>query len=183
MPTKSNARTSNRYASDWNWIANMATATHKPLAEYLAVQYSFNVIADPDGGYVIIYPDLPGCMTQVETAGELPGAATEIRELWIETQYKNGGEIPSPSYPEEYSGKFNVRIARSLHRRLAESAEREGVSLNQYVMALLDRNDALARIEARMGEIDARLNSDHRPRTKKRGALVTSSPTIAPATP
>lgn len=160
---KSSAHMSNRYANDWNWITKMPTAAQKPLGDYLAVQYPFNVVADPDGGYVIIYPDLPGCMTQVETVDEIPGAANEIRELWIQAQYEDGGEIPSPSYPEEYSGKFNVRIARSLHRRLAESAEHEGVSLNQYVMALLDRNDALARVEARMGELDARPNRHRRP--------------------
>lgn len=146
----------------------MKSATREPIDNYLAVQYSFKVIADPDGGYVITYPDLPGCTTQVESMDEIPAAANEIRELWIETQYENLGEIPSPSHPEDYSGKFNVRIARSLHRRLAESAEREGISLNQYVMALLDRNDALARIEAvveacsaRPVEIDAQ--SRHRP--------------------
>jgi len=116
-------------------------------------EYTLNVIADPDGGYVIEYPDLPGCITQVETLEDVPAAANEIRELWIETQYEEGAEIPPPSYPEEYSGRFNLRIPRSLHRRLAESAAREGVSLNQYVMTLLDRNDALARVEQRIASL------------------------------
>jgi hypothetical protein len=62
-------------------------------------------------------------------------------------------EIPEPSYPEEYSGKFNLRIPRSLHRQLAESAERDGVSLNQYVAALLARGDAQAQVERRLDEL------------------------------
>ncbi len=41
------------------------------LAEYLALQYPFNVIAEPEGGYVIVFPDLPGCMTQVETLEDI----------------------------------------------------------------------------------------------------------------
>lgn len=37
----------------------------------------------------------------------------------------------------EYSGKFNVRIPKSLHAALACEAEAEGVSLNQLVLAKL----------------------------------------------
>lgn len=125
----------------------MATTTsaRRPLDEYLALQYPFNVIADPGGGYVIVYPDLPGCLTQVERADEIAEMAEDARRLWIETEYERGVEIPLPSYPEEYSGKFNVRIPKSLHRALAESAEREGVSLNRYVTMLLARGDVQTR--------------------------------------
>jgi hypothetical protein len=48
--------------------------------------------------------------------------------------------LPDPPIgPErrEYSGKFNVRIPRSLHAALACEAEAEGVSLNQLVVAKL----------------------------------------------
>lgn len=135
----------------------MNTARRKPLADYLAAQYTFHVIADPDGGYVIIFPDLPGCMSQVEDVSDIPAVANEIRELWIETEYDDGHDIPEPSLPEEYSGKFNVRIAKSLHRRLAESAARDGVSLNQYVMSLLDKGDAIASVERRLEEMEMRL--------------------------
>jgi hypothetical protein len=37
----------------------------------------------------------------------------------------------------EYSGKFNVRVPKSLHASLASEAEAEGVSLNQLVVAKL----------------------------------------------
>ncbi|MBQ9413128.1 MAG: toxin-antitoxin system HicB family antitoxin [Oscillospiraceae bacterium] len=40
---------------------------------------------------------------------------------------------------EEFSGKFVLRIPRSLHRSLKEAADREGVSLNQYVLYKLAR--------------------------------------------
>lgn len=40
---------------------------------------------------------------------------------------------------EGYSGKMLIRIPRSLHRRLAVEAKREGVSLNQYAMYKLSR--------------------------------------------
>lgn len=89
----------------------------------MALEYPFNVIAEPEGGYVILFPDLPGCLTQVERLEEIPAAAEEIRTLWIATEYAAGAEIPLPFYPAEYSGKFNVRLPRPLHRPLAEGAE------------------------------------------------------------
>ena len=42
-----------------------------------------------------------------------------------------------PTQAHDYSGKFLVRMPKSLHFRLAMQAKREGVSLNQYVTSLL----------------------------------------------
>lgn len=76
----------------------MTTVSLKPLAYYLSLQYSFNVIADPDdGGYVVVFPDLPGCLTQVETLDELPAMVDDARTLWIESEYEQGHDIPLPS--------------------------------------------------------------------------------------
>ncbi|MBI3412172.1 MAG: toxin-antitoxin system HicB family antitoxin [Planctomycetes bacterium] len=44
---------------------------------------------------------------------------------------------PDGPQRREYSGKFNVRIPKSLHAALACEAEAEGVSLNQLVVAKL----------------------------------------------
>ena len=75
--------------------------------------YSMEIIEDKEeGGFVISYPDLPGCVTCGETV-------------------------------ENYSGQFKLRIPRSLHRLLAEHSQREGISMNQYCVYLLSRNDAI----------------------------------------
>ena len=56
--------------------------------------------------------------------------------------YEEGGF--AAAYPElPYSGQFKLRIPRSLHKSLAEHARREGVSMNQYCVYLLSRNDAV----------------------------------------
>ena len=60
------------------------------------------------GHYVIVFPDLPGCLTQVETAEEIGPMAEDARRAWMESVYEVGPEIPLPSYPEEFSGKFNL---------------------------------------------------------------------------
>jgi antitoxin HicB len=122
------------------------------------MEYSFHVIADPDGGYVIEFPDLPGCLTQVDTLDEIPAMADEARTLWIESVYERGLEVPLPRHPEEYSGKFNVRLTRSLHRSLAEAAADSGVSLNQYVATVLARGDVQARLESHVATLADRID-------------------------
>jgi hypothetical protein len=44
-----------------------------------------------------------------------------------------------------------------LHRSLAEAAEHEGVSLNQYVLSLLSRRDSRARIERRLKQLSEQI--------------------------
>ena len=46
-------------------------------------------------------------------------------------------EPPIGPQRREYSGKFNVRVPRSLRASLASEAEAEGVSLNQLVVTKL----------------------------------------------
>jgi predicted RNase H-like HicB family nuclease len=123
----------------------METESRRSLADYLAYEYPVQILADPDGGYVAVFPDLPGCITQGESLAEVAAMADDARRGWIETEYDRGAVIPLPSYPEEYSGQFRLRVPKSLHRQLAESAEREGVSLNQYLVMLLARGEAEAR--------------------------------------
>jgi predicted RNase H-like HicB family nuclease len=116
----------------------------KPLDFYISLQYPMRVDVDPDGGFVISFPDLPGCITQADAPEEIGLMAEEARILWIETEYDSGADVPLPTLPTEYSGKFNLRLPKSLHARLAESAERDGVSLNQYVVMLLSMGYARA---------------------------------------
>ena len=55
-------------------------------------------------------------------------------EGWIESKLENGFTIPMPQDENNYSGKFLLRLPKSLHKELALNAEHEGVSLNQYVL-------------------------------------------------
>ncbi len=59
--------------------------------------------------------------------------------MWIETAYEAGDEIPLPSSDDTYSGKLLLRMPKSLHRCLAQKADRENVSLNQYIVSVLSR--------------------------------------------
>ena len=84
-------------------------AYKKPLEYFLNLEYSLNVIVDSDGGYVIEFPDLPGCITQCDTLEEAISMAEDARTGWIEIEYERSNEdIPMPSYPVEYNGKFSI---------------------------------------------------------------------------
>lgn len=133
----------------------MAATERQPLSYYLDRQYPVRLVADREGGYAATFPDLPGCLTQGETIEEAVAMAEDARRGWIEVEYQRGHDIPPPSYPQEYSGRFNVRLPRSLHRALAAAAEEEGVSLNQYVVSVLSRGDVLARVERRLDALQA----------------------------
>ncbi len=164
--TRSNEFISTRSAnySDWTTDKMTSNKSHRqPLEYYLALQYPVRLIAEREGGYTAVVPDLEGVMTQGETLEEAAAMAEDARRGWIEVEYERGNDIPLPSYLEEHSGKFNVRIPRSLHRSLALAAEDEGISLNQYVVTLLARGDTQARIERRLGNVESELHAIHAP--------------------
>jgi len=119
----------------------------KPLEHYLSLKYPVTIHIAPEGGYVAEIEDLPGCLAQGETLGEAYELIEEARRMWLEVAYEDGQDIPEPRSEQEYSGKFFIRAPRSLHRKLDQMAKREGVSLNQYLVATLSR--AIGMQEAR----------------------------------
>ena len=114
----------------------------KTLNEYLALPYRMEIVEDrEEGGYVVSYPDLPGCLTCGETIESAVENARDAKRVWLEAALEEGVSIPMPDSLEDYSGQFKLRLPRSLHRALAEHSQREG--MNQYCVYLLAKNDAL----------------------------------------
>lgn len=57
-----------------------------------------SIYPEEDGGYTVMIPDLPGCMTQGETLEAALENINEARQLWIETvYYSQKKSIPLPS--------------------------------------------------------------------------------------
>ena len=75
--------------------------------------------------------ELDGCQSTGDILDELYQSLNEAMEGYIEVKLENNLPIPIPESVSKYSGKFVVRLSKSLHQRLAIEAEREGVSLNQ----------------------------------------------------
>jgi len=92
---------------------------------------------DPDGYRVAGHPELPGCLSDGATAQEALASLDIARDLWIESRRASGLPVPEPGEQPQYSGRLLLRIARSLHRELAQEAEGEGVSLNSWIARIL----------------------------------------------
>ena len=113
----------------------------KTLNDYMEMPYKMEIVEDRDeGGYVVSYPDLPGCITCGETIESAIANAIDAKKAWIEAALKENINIHEPDDLEKYSGQFKLRLPRSLHRDLAEYSKKEGVSMNQYCVYLLSQN-------------------------------------------
>lgn len=115
----------------------------KTLNDYMSMSYRMEVVEDKtEGGFVVSYPDLLVALPaekQWKVQFQMPGC----KKAWLEAALEEGVEIHEPDSLEDYSGQFKLRIPRSLHRLLAEHSQREGISMNQYCVYLLSRNDAV----------------------------------------
>jgi HicB family len=104
-------------------------ARARKLAETSGVTWveANNAIYGPGGPFVRLFPSARDRVAFAKTK-----ESRQIDRL-IDS-------LPEPAVgPQrrEYSGKFNVRVPKSLHAALASEAEAEGVSLNQLVVAKL----------------------------------------------
>ncbi len=109
----------------------------KTLDDYMNIAYKFVIIEDKEeGGFTGYYPELSGCITCADTIAELMVMAEDAKREWLKNSIKDGITIPEPP---NYSGQFKLRVPKILHKHLAEKAEMEGVSMNQYCVSILSK--------------------------------------------
>ncbi|NLX03406.1 MAG: type II toxin-antitoxin system HicB family antitoxin [Syntrophomonadaceae bacterium] len=106
----------------------------KDFEYYLSLPYKIVLYPSPEGGYAIEIPELPGCLTQGQTIEEAMLMIEDAKRAWIDIALQDGEFIPEPDSINNYSGKLNIRIPKSLHKSLAERAKQEKVSLNQFIL-------------------------------------------------
>jgi predicted RNase H-like HicB family nuclease len=117
----------------------------KTLEEYMALPYKIEIVPDTnEGGYAVSFPELPGCLTCGESLEQAVRNANDAKKEWLTAALEEGLEIPEPVNLDDYSGQFKLRIPKSLHHDLSEHAKAEGISMNQYCLYLLTKNDAKA---------------------------------------
>ena len=105
----------------------------KNIDYYAKLPYSIEITPSPEGGYVATIPDLPGCITQGETRLEVLEMIEDAKLCWLEATLDLGQSIDEPDF-DKYNGRLNLRIPKSLHKKLAKRAEQEGVKLNQLLI-------------------------------------------------
>lgn len=108
----------------------------KTVEYYMELDYPVElskIKPEDGGGFFVSVPLLPGCMSDGDTLEEAYSNIVEAKKEWFSSMIERKMEIPEPTDKEEYSGKFMVRLPKSLHKTLVQLSKREGVSLNQYV--------------------------------------------------
>jgi antitoxin HicB len=110
---------------------------NKDIEYYMNLPYTIELIPEPEGGWFVAVKELPGCMSEGDTPEEAIEMIRDAMRGWLEISLEDGIPIPKPRIEEEYSGRFNLRVGRSLHRKLVEAAEAEGVSLNHFCSEVL----------------------------------------------
>jgi antitoxin HicB len=111
----------------------------KDLAYYLGLPYTTVVEKRDDGHgayYVARVLELPHCLIHGDTPEEAVSELADVKKDWLEDCLERGIHIPEPE-KQEYSGELRLRMPPSLHRRLAITARKEGVSLNSYLNSVL----------------------------------------------
>ena len=62
-----------------------------------------------------------------------------VIDEWIAIAEEDGERLPSGMAGKRYSGKFNLRLGKELHERLAIEAVKDGKSLNAYCAEALEK--------------------------------------------
>lgn len=95
-------------------------------------------------------PLLKGCVGQGDTQEEALSELQINEDEWLKTAEEYGIDIPEIPCEaiKEYSGKFTVRCSPSVHRKTVELAEKQGISLNQYVNdAIVAQNSSISTLD------------------------------------
>ena len=110
----------------------MKTSRNKSLDQY---QFTVRPLSKEEGGgYLVEYPDIPGCMSDGETIEEAIMNGREALLDCIEVFKESGGKIPKPTVE---AAQWRQRLPRTLYSKLTKQAESEGVSINSLVTAII----------------------------------------------
>jgi antitoxin HicB len=87
------------------------------------------------GGWLITFPDLPGCMSDGESIEEAIENGRDAFSCWMWAHLQDGRPLPKPG--ESRAGRFVQRLPKSMHLRLQARAKQEGVSVNTLVATFI----------------------------------------------
>lgn len=102
--------------------------------EILKKPYARMVMQDTDGTFTAEIVEFPGCIAVGDTAAEALSKVDEVAVDWIAATLEQGQDIPEPMEAAGFSGKLVLRMPKGLHKRATLYAERDGVSLNQFIV-------------------------------------------------
>jgi antitoxin HicB len=110
------------------------------VEHYVGLPYHLTIVRDDEEKgkpWTATVEELPGCASRGKTPDEALSGVPDAMARWISIALEEGREIPEPKPPTSYSGRLLLRMPRTLHATLTRVAEREGVSLNQFITDVL----------------------------------------------
>jgi antitoxin HicB len=98
--------------------------------------YHYVLRGDPENGYLIEVPDLPGCSTGSNDLSEAFAGLQEAIDVWIETALDLGQEIPPPSRPMQ-SRPMLVHVPEVVYQALVDRAESMNMRPEQFASVIV----------------------------------------------
>ncbi|MBK7393813.1 MAG: type II toxin-antitoxin system HicB family antitoxin [Chloracidobacterium sp.] len=138
------------------------------VKNYLNAPYTRIVVPHEAGGFVAEMLEFEGCYADGTTAAQALRNLERNAADWIEDRLESKLFIPEPTGGSamSMSGRFALRLPRTLHYKAARYAELEGISLNTFIVnslagsvGMLDFIERYASpfLEKRMSEITHRV--------------------------
>jgi len=110
----------------------MRTRRNRNLDAY---QFTVRPLSKEEGGgYLVEYPDIPGCMSDGETIAEAIANGREALRDCVAVFQESGRKVPKPGIE---AAQWRQRLPRTLYSKLTVQAENEGVSINSFVTAII----------------------------------------------
>ena len=137
--------------------------------------------SEEDQGFIVTCPDFPGLSAFGETPEEALAEAKVALNLFIESLQASGDPLPKTTECVDYSGQIRFRMPKTLHASLAQKAEKEGVSLNTWIITLLaDRNATSELVDKVCSRIDNVEKAIHVHRAKTRQITISQKSMYIP---
>lgn len=115
---------------------DITIARHTPPYPFEAYTHVVRPLTTEEGGgFLISFPELSGCISDGETVEEAIVNGRDVFACYVSALMDMGREVPAPNSNADVSGKFVVRLPKSLHAQLANRSKREGVSINTLVVS------------------------------------------------
>jgi antitoxin HicB len=113
----------------------MSDTASSSVGDYLKRPYSRLLVPETDQTFRGEILEFPGCIATGDTPAEALSALEEAAASWLEAALERGQPIPDPVDNAGFSGRMVLRLPKRLHKKAARLAQREGISLNQFITA------------------------------------------------
>lgn len=138
----------------------MSKIVYRPEEYTISVRHE---LVEDDWLYVARVEEIPDIVEYADDANFARNLALDSISTFQELASEHGISVPLPKEPvyQEYSGRVTLRLKKSIHAKAALNAEKEGVSLNSYIAACIEKDCALSsfdEIENKLEELKSMIS-------------------------